>query len=55
MTQRTDRNGTVWYYNDQGQLHREDGPAIENPDGINAWYKNSKLHRLHGPALITPK
>jgi hypothetical protein len=38
-----------WYQN--GQLHREDGPAIEFPDGLKLWYRNNKLHRTDGPAL----
>ena len=37
-----------WYLN--GQLHRENGPAIEWADGSKEWYKNSKLHREDGPA-----
>ena len=27
-----------WYLNDE--LHREDGPAIEDADGYKAWYLN---------------
>jgi len=38
-----------WYEN--GQLHREDGPAIELSDGTKKWYKNGQLHREDGPAL----
>ena len=30
----------MWYLN--GQLHREDGPAIEYADGSKAWYLNGK-------------
>ena len=29
-----------WYLN--GNLHREDGPAIEYPDGYKEWYLNGK-------------
>mgnify|MGYP003349139515 CR=1 FL=1 len=29
MKKEIDSNGTIRYYNDQGQLHREDGPAVE--------------------------
>lgn len=32
-----------WYKN--GELHRLDGPAIENYDGPKKWYLNGKLHR----------
>lgn len=39
------------YYNELGQYHREDGPAIEHPDGTKHWYKNGLLHREDGPAI----
>jgi len=38
-----------WYLN--GNLHREDGPAIEDSDGYSAWYLNGNLHREDGPAI----
>jgi hypothetical protein len=38
-----------WFLN--GKLHREDGPAIEYPDGSEEWYLNNKLHREDGPAI----
>ena len=35
-----------WYLN--GKLHREDGPAIEGPDGYKEWYLNGKqIGRAH--------
>ena len=37
-----------WYLN--GDLHREDGPAIEYADGSKLWYLNDKSHREDGPA-----
>ena len=40
---------TEWYYN--GQLHRDDGPAIECADGTKFWYINGKRHRDDGPAI----
>lgn len=44
-------NGTqVWRLN--GQLHRDDGPAIAYPDGHQAWYQNGQRHRTDGPAVI---
>jgi hypothetical protein len=39
----------VWK-NSKGDYHREDGPAIECPDGTIGWYINGKLHREYGPA-----
>jgi hypothetical protein len=34
----------------KGELHREDGPAIEYFDGSRQWWVNGKCHRLDGPA-----
>ncbi|MFD6093441.1 hypothetical protein ACFWGN_15085 [Oerskovia sp. NPDC060338] len=33
-----------------GELHRENGPAIERTGGGEAWYLDGKLHREGGPA-----
>jgi hypothetical protein len=30
--------------------HREDGPAVEYPNGAKYWYRHGKLHREDGPA-----
>ena len=40
---------TVWRLN--GNLHREDGPAIEWANGDKAWCVNNNLHRTAGPAV----
>ena len=37
-----------------GQLHREDGPAVELSDGSMIWYLYGKLHRTDGPAQQSP-
>jgi len=37
-----------WLLN--GKYHREDGPAIEYPDGSKTWWLNGRLHREDGPA-----
>ena len=44
-----DCGSKFWYLN--GKLHREDGPAIEYPDGSKFWYLNGKRHRVDGPAI----
>jgi len=47
---KVDERGTKrWYLN--GKLHREDGPAVEYPDGSKYWYINGKYHREDGPAV----
>jgi hypothetical protein len=44
-------NGTRCWYNQNGQRHREDGPAIEWADGTKIWYRNGQCHREDGPAI----
>lgn len=44
------QNGTIVWYK-EGKYHREDGPAIEIPDGSYHWYLNGVRHRNNGPAL----
>jgi len=43
--------GTTRWYNLEGNLHREDGPAIERSDGHKSWWINDRLHREDGPAI----
>jgi hypothetical protein len=38
------------YKNESGQLHRTDGPAVEDIYG-KYWYINGELHRTDGPAI----
>ena len=38
-------------WNLNGDLHREDGPAIEYADGDKFWYLNGERHREDGPAV----
>ena len=44
-------NGTIRWYNEDGQLHREDGPAYEEASGSKQWWINNQLHREDGPAV----
>lgn len=44
----------VAYYKN-GVLHREDGPAVEWPNGAKEWHVNGMLHRVDGPAIETPE
>ena len=48
-TVKVDKDKTEWYLN--GQLHREDGPAIEYSNGSKYWYLNGQRHRTDGPAV----
>ena len=38
-----------WWFN--GELHREDGPAVERVSGHKEWRLNGELHREDGPAV----
>ena len=49
-----DSDGTKRWYNEEGQLHCEYGPAVIESDGYIAYYQDDKLHRLDGPAIIYP-
>ncbi len=44
---------TEWR-NEQGLLHRTDGPAIEWVSGTKSWWINGQLHREDGPAIEWP-
>jgi 4-hydroxyphenylpyruvate dioxygenase-like putative hemolysin len=46
-----DELGTTRWRNSLGQLHREDGPAVERADGSVAYWIDNKLHREDGPAV----
>ena len=41
----------IEYRNEQGQLYRVDGPAIEYSNGDKYWYINGQCHREDGPAI----
>ena len=45
LIREVDRVGTVRYRNSDDQLHREDGPAVERPNGTRFWYRKGELHR----------
>ena len=38
-----------WFLN--GKCHRENGPAVEHPNGDKFWYVNGSCHRANGPAI----
>lgn len=46
-----DSDGNKYWRNEEGQLHREDGPAIEGVYGTKEWYINGQQHREDGPAF----
>ena len=44
-----DDGDRFWYLN--GNLHREDGPAVEWASGTRSWFLNGNLHREDGAAV----
>lgn len=44
-------DGTKRWYNASDQRHREDGPAVEYPDGTKMWCRDDLLHREDGPVI----
>ncbi len=46
-----DKRDQAIFYSMEGKEHREDGPAIEWPNGTNLWYIDGKLHSTDGPAV----
>jgi hypothetical protein len=44
-------NGDKFWYK-KGNIHREDGPAIEASNGSKYWFKEGNYHREDGPARI---
>lgn len=44
--------GTRRYYNAAGQLHREEGPAVEYVYGHVEWWQHGLRHRVNGPAVV---
>jgi hypothetical protein len=48
-----DSEGVKTWTLPNGRLHREDGPAIEYPDGSCWWYYDGQFHRVGGPATYS--
>lgn len=51
LTRKVDRFGIIRYFDSNGKLHRQNGPAIEYADGTRQWYRDGKRHRENGPAV----
>lgn len=45
-------NGNRVWRNEDGNFHREDGPAIEYSSGDKEWWFDGKRHRTDGPAVV---
>jgi hypothetical protein len=40
-----DQFGTHYFHNENGKMHREDGPAYIHWGGVQAWYINGERYR----------
>jgi hypothetical protein len=45
-----DKYGAKFWYDSDGKLHRDDGPAIEHASGAKEWFQHGNIHREDGPA-----
>ena len=45
-----DEHGAKRWYNANGRLHRDDGPAVIYASGTKDWYQHGYMHRDNGPA-----
>ena len=39
--------GTILWFNEHRQIHREDGPAAIRPNGRVSWFLNDKEYNFH--------
>lgn len=53
-TMTVDEDGNKYWRNEDGLLHRIDGPAVEFADGDKHWYVKGVRHREDGPAIEHP-
>lgn len=51
IIKRTDKFGIITYRNEQGELHREKGPARITKLGTKEWFLCNKRHRVNDPAV----
>ena len=45
------KNSRLWF-DDDYMVSRLYGPAVDNCVGSYTWYKNGKIHREDGPAIL---
>ena len=49
-SERVEIDNNVFYLNEEGEYHRDSGPACEYSSGDKEWYLQGKLDRKDGPA-----
>lgn len=43
---------SVEWTDEDGRLHRDDGPAVIHHDGTQEWWQHGERHRDNGPAVV---
>jgi len=54
IVRKTKNHGVVSYFDENGKLHRESGPAYDDGKAHKAFYKHGEIHNLQGPAVFWP-
>lgn len=54
LTKEVDADGFIYWWDKTGFLHRDFGPAYQEPDGHKEWIRHGKTHCEDGPAIIYP-
>tara|TARA_R110000851_G_scaffold252869_1_gene405325 strand:- start:33 stop:299 length:267 start_codon:yes stop_codon:yes gene_type:complete len=49
-----DKNNEITWYNEDGEHHKEDGPAIILPDDKLEWWLNDRSHAFNEWLELTP-
>lgn len=52
MNKVTDKNGTVRWFDSDGEMHNDDGPALITATGTQEWWLHGRRHRVDGPAVV---
>jgi flagellar basal body rod protein FlgG len=47
-------DGDIHWYNEEGQLHKEDGPAVIWANGNSYWFLNGKHYDFYEWIKLTP-
>lgn len=53
-TVKIDDAGTEQWFDERGELHRHNGPALIYANGEQQWYKHGLMHRDGAPAIVAP-
>jgi len=40
------------HHDKDGRLHKNNGPALVNDNGVGTWYQHGQFHRYYGPVEV---